>query len=88
MGARHVFEDRRAEVRLRVGGGSLEDLFAEAGREWAELPGILVRGPLHAELAEEAPQAHKDVDRVADVVVRAGIARKVARLRPLGVLER
>lgn len=40
-----------------------------------------------AELAEEAPVAYKDVDRVVDVVERAGIARKVARLRPMGVLK-
>ena len=33
------------------------------------------------------PQAYKDVDRVVDVIVRAGIARKVARLVPLGVLK-
>ncbi len=41
----------------------------------------------NSELAEEAPMAYKDVDRVVDVVVRAGIARKVARLRPVGVLK-
>jgi tRNA-splicing ligase RtcB len=49
--------------------------------------GIVVRCPSDAELAEEAPLAYKDVDSVVDVVHRAGIARKVARLRPLGVLK-
>jgi tRNA-splicing ligase RtcB len=49
--------------------------------------GIVVRSPSAAELAEEAPLAYKDVDRVVDVVHRAGIARKVARLRPLGVVK-
>ena len=38
-------------------------------------------------LAEEAPEAYKDVDRVVDIVHRAGIARKVARTRPLGVIK-
>lgn len=49
--------------------------------------GIIIKCPSNAELAEEAPVAYKDVDRVVDVVERAGIARKVARLVPLGVLK-
>jgi len=32
--------------------------------------------------AEEAPGAYKDVDRVAEATERAGLARRVARLRP------
>jgi tRNA-splicing ligase RtcB len=39
------------------------------------------------ELAEEAPYAYKDVDRVVDVVQRAGLARKVARLAAMGVVK-
>ena len=38
-------------------------------------------------LAEEAPLAYKDVDRVVRVVERAGLARRVARLVPLGVVK-
>jgi tRNA-splicing ligase RtcB len=38
-------------------------------------------------LAEEAPQAYKDVDRVVETVVGAGIARKVARLVPVAVIK-
>ncbi len=49
--------------------------------------GIVVRCPSNLELAEEAPVAYKDVDRVVDVVHQAGLARKVARLRPLGVVK-
>lgn len=41
----------------------------------------------HGELAEEAPYAYKDIDRVVDVVHRAGLARPVARLVPLGVVK-
>jgi tRNA-splicing ligase RtcB (3'-phosphate/5'-hydroxy nucleic acid ligase) len=52
-----------------------------------ESRGIIVRCPSNEELAEEAPLAYKDVERVVDVVQRAGIARKVARLVPLGVLK-
>ena len=49
--------------------------------------GIFVRCPSNTELAEEAPIAYKDVDRVVEVVHRVGIARKVARLRPIGVVK-
>jgi tRNA-splicing ligase RtcB len=49
--------------------------------------GIIVRCPSNAELAEEAPLAYKDVDRVVEVVERAGIARRVVKLRPLGVVK-
>ncbi len=49
--------------------------------------GIVVRCPSNQELAEEAPLAYKDVHRVVDVVHRAGIARRVARLRPIGVVK-
>jgi Uncharacterized conserved protein len=38
-------------------------------------------------LAEEAPLAYKDVDRVALVVEGAGLARRAVRLRPLGVIK-
>ena len=38
-------------------------------------------------LAEEAPEAYKDVDNVVDVVQGAGIAKKVARLIPLAVIK-
>ena len=38
-------------------------------------------------LAEEAPDAYKDVADVVDVVHGAGLARKVARMRPLGVVK-
>jgi tRNA-splicing ligase RtcB len=49
--------------------------------------GIVVRAGSLPGLAEEAPRAYKDVDRVVDVVVRAGIARKVARLEPVAVVK-
>jgi tRNA-splicing ligase RtcB (3'-phosphate/5'-hydroxy nucleic acid ligase) len=59
---------------------------AELRRE-LESQGIVVRCPSNSELAEEAPIAYKDVERVVDVVARAGIAKTVAKLRPLGVLK-
>src|SRR5262249_38495745 len=56
-------------------------------RHELEARGIVVRCPSNAELAEEAPMAYKDIERVVDVVHGAGLARKVARLRPLGVVK-
>ena len=56
-------------------------------RKELEAQGIVVRCASNAELAEEAPVAYKDVARVVEVVAKAGIARKVARLRPWGVLK-
>jgi tRNA-splicing ligase RtcB len=56
-------------------------------RKALEDKGIIVRCASAGELAEEAPHAYKDVDRVVDVVHQAGLARKVARLVPLGVIK-
>jgi len=52
-----------------------------------EQKGIQIRARSMSGLAEEAPQAYKDVDAVVEVVVNAGIARKIARLRPLAVVK-
>lgn len=49
--------------------------------------GISVRPGSVALLSEEAPYAYKDVDAVVDVCDRAGLASKVARLRPLAVVK-
>jgi len=49
--------------------------------------GIIVRGRSWKGLAEEQPQAYKDVSLVVDVVHEAGLAKKVARLRPIGVIK-
>ena len=69
---------RRAAKRIAQG--------HEVRRELAK-KGIVVRCHSNSELAEEAPHAYKDVDRVVDVVDRMGLARKVARLKPIGVIK-
>lgn len=56
-------------------------------RKQLESAGIVVRCPSNAGLAEEAPDAYKDVERVAQVVEAVGLARRVARLRPVGVIK-
>lgn len=45
--------------------------------------GILIRSPSFRGVAEEAPEAYKDVDAVVDSAEHAGLAKKVARLKPL-----
>ncbi|MCP3981267.1 MAG: RtcB family protein [bacterium] len=55
-------------------------------RELAEA-GVIARAQSRRGLAEEQPAAYKDVNRVVDVVHRAGLSKKVARLRPIGVIK-
>jgi tRNA-splicing ligase RtcB len=69
----------RAAAKKQVRGENL--------KERLEAEGIVVRAGSMAGLAEEAPEAYKDIDRVASVVAGVGLARKVARLRPLGVIK-
>jgi tRNA-splicing ligase RtcB (3'-phosphate/5'-hydroxy nucleic acid ligase) len=69
----------RAATRREIEGGAL--------RRRLEEQGIVVRAPSARGLAEEAPEAYKDVERVVDVVARAGLAARVARLRPIGVVK-
>lgn len=52
-----------------------------------EEQGIVARARSWKGLAEEQPAAYKDVDLVVEVVHRAGISKKVARLRPIGVIK-
>jgi tRNA-splicing ligase RtcB len=69
----------RTQARKVAGGRALRREFRERG--------IVVRAASRATIAEELPEAYKDVADVVDVVHRAGIGRKVARLRPMGVLK-
>lgn len=49
--------------------------------------GIVVKARSRSGIAEEQPDAYKDVKDVVEVVHSAGIARRVARMRPLGVIK-
>jgi tRNA-splicing ligase RtcB len=69
----------RTAAKKKIHGGTL--------RQELEARGIRVRARSLAGLAEEAPDAYKDIDAVVDVVHGAGLARKVARLRPLAVMK-
>jgi tRNA-splicing ligase RtcB len=56
---------------------------------WRELEdrGIIVRSAGRETLAEEMSEAYKDISSVVDIVHRAGISTRVARLRPMGVIK-
>lgn len=69
----------RSKAKKQIWGSDL--------RKQLEAAGIVVRAGSMAGLAEEAPAAYKDVEAVVDLVHKAGLARKVARLRPLGVMK-
>ena len=49
--------------------------------------GIIARYTGRDALKEEIPEAYKDIDQVVDVVHNAGIARRVAKLKPMGVIK-
>ncbi|HSO20644.1 MAG TPA: RtcB family protein, partial [Desulfosarcina sp.] len=49
--------------------------------------GILVKWTGRSTLAEEMPEAYKNIDDVVDAVHGAGISRKVAKLRPICVIK-
>ncbi len=69
----------RKKAKRKVWGGDLRNELEEAG--------IRVRAGSLPGLAEEAPIAYKDVDRVVEVVHGAGIAKKVARIVPIAVIK-
>ena len=52
-----------------------------------EKKGIFIQAGSMSGLAEEAPQAYKDVDQVIEAVNGAGLTRKIARLIPLAVVK-
>lgn len=65
----------RRQARRQFHGRQVVDELAERG--------IVIRSPSSRGVAEEAPLAYKDVDRVVDIADRAGLACKVARLEPM-----
>ena len=52
-----------------------------------EEKGIIVKSSGRETLAEEAPEAYKDVNEVVNIVQGAGISKRVCRMRPLGAIK-
>ena len=69
----------RSEAVRKAAGRSIE--------EELERQGIIVMGRGRKGIAEEQPSAYKDVNDVVNVVHKAGLAKRVVRLRPLGVIK-
>lgn len=70
----------RSKASREINGGILK-------KELFEKKGIVVLAQNTGSLAEEAPQAYKDVSRVVEVAQMAGISKKVAKLEPLGAIK-
>jgi len=69
----------RSKAKKQIWG---EDLYKQLTKS-----GIHIRAGSMAGFAEEAPQAYKDVDEVVNAVTGAGLAKKVARLKPVVVIK-
>ena len=69
----------RTQAKRQIRGSAL--------KEELEKEGIIVRSGSMSGLAEEAPLAYKDVEEVVNVVHNAGLAKKVARLKPVAVIK-
>ena len=70
----------RTKAKKEIDAGKMKkDLF--------ERKGIIILAASMSGLAEEAPQAYKDVSKVVEVAHNAGISKKVAKLEPMGVIK-
>ncbi len=69
----------RHAAKRRQSGKPLQSALREAG--------VIIKTPSVRDLPEEAPYAYKDIDAVVDVIAEAGIAVKLARLKPLIVIK-
>ena len=69
----------RSKAKRTIWGSDLKQELEDSG--------IIVRTKSMAGLAEEAPAAYKDVDIVVEVAHVSGLARRVARIVPIGVIK-
>jgi len=73
---------RRKSRKQAMKEAGKRDLFEEMEKQ-----GVVVMSTGRRTIAEEMPEAYKNIDEVIDVVHQAGISRKVARLRPIGCVK-
>lgn len=64
-----------------------KEVSVEELRQRLESMGIVVNAGSSKGLMEESPEAYKDVNKVVGVIHEAGIAKKVARLKPIAVIK-
>jgi len=60
---------------------------ADTVRAKLQEQGIYLKSASHKGVSEEAPGVYKDIEAVVNIAHNAGIARRVARLKPLGVVK-
>ena len=70
----------RSSAKRKINGSELK-------KELFNGKGIIVLANSMSGLAEEAPQAYKDVAEIVDIAENAGLSKKVARLIPMGVIK-
>jgi tRNA-splicing ligase RtcB (3'-phosphate/5'-hydroxy nucleic acid ligase) len=73
---------RRKSRKQAMKEAGKRDLFEEMEKQ-----GVVVMSTGRRTIAEEMPEAYKNIDEVVDVAHQAGISRKVARLRPIGCVK-
>jgi tRNA-splicing ligase RtcB len=73
--------------RISSRSSALRNLKGEEIKKEMNESGIEVKAGSWKSLAEEAPEAYKDIDEVVRVVDELGISKKVARLKPLAVVK-
>ncbi|HEV2493610.1 MAG TPA: RtcB family protein [Terriglobia bacterium] len=73
--------------RLMSRTAAKKSTYAVNAKQSLEDRGIIVRAETRDGITEEIPEAYKDVDEVIDVVANAGLAKRVARLKPMGVIK-
>jgi tRNA-splicing ligase RtcB (3'-phosphate/5'-hydroxy nucleic acid ligase) len=73
--------------RLMSRTAAKKSAYAQNAKEKLQEKGILVRSQSRDGITEEIPEAYKDVDEVVNIVHEAGISKRVARLKPIGVIK-
>jgi len=69
----------RKEARKTLAPHELKEMLAQRG--------VIARSPEPADLRHQIPEAYRDVESVLSILERAGLAQRVARIRPRGVLK-
>ena len=92
VGTEHAMQETFASTAHGAGRhlsrtAALKQFWGEDVKKQLESRGIIVRAAKISVIAEEAPGSYKSVDKVAEISHKAGIARKVARLVPMGVAK-
>ncbi len=73
--------------RLKSRSAAARTINADTLLKELESQGIIIKASGRSTIVEEAPQAYKDVNDVVKVVHNAGLAKRVCRMRPLGVIK-